>query len=363
MAEVAGDLCGLHATDPATIFLAARARLAAEAGEVAAIERALYDERRAVRVLGMRRTMFVVPHELVPVVFGACTQRLVPGERKRFVAHLEAGGVAADGEAWLRDAEAATLDALAARGEATTAELSADVPALRASVLVAEGKPYEARQGVASRVLFLLSAEGRVVRGRPLGSWTSTLNRWTPIAPMELEAPEVAGVELARRWLRAFGPGTFADLKWWTGWTVGLLKRVLAEVRPVEVELDGGATGLVLPGDEAPAGGASEPWVALLPGLDPTVMGWMERDFYLGGHRRLLFDRSGNAGATVWADGRVVGGWAQRDDGEVVLRLLEDVGADVAAAIDAEAARLSGWFGGVRALPRFRTPLERELCG
>jgi hypothetical protein len=57
----------------------------------------------------------------------------------------------------------------------------------------------------------------------------------------------------------------------------------------------------------------------------------------------------------------VVGGWAQRRSGEVVLRLLEDVGADAGAAIETEAARLAAWLGPVRVTPRFRTPLEREL--
>ena len=75
----------------------------------------------------------------------------------------------------------------------------------------------------------------------------------------------------------------------------------------------------------------------------------------------MLFDRSGNPGPTVWADGRVVGGWAQRPDGEVVVRLLEDVGADVAAGAAAEAERVSAWLGDRRVTPRFRTPLEREL--
>jgi hypothetical protein len=57
----------------------------------------------------------------------------------------------------------------------------------------------------------------------------------------------------------------------------------------------------------------------------------------------------------------VVGGWAQRRDGEIAVKLLEDVGADAAALVQAEAARLPGWLGALRVIPRFRTPLEREL--
>ncbi|CNG25459.1 Protein of uncharacterised function (DUF1006) [Mycobacterium tuberculosis] len=90
-------------------------------------------------------------------------------------------------------------------------------------------------------------------------------------------------------------------------------------------------------------------------------MGWQDRGWFLGGHGPALFDRSGNIGPSVWWDGRVVGGWAQRADGEIAVRVLEDVGAEAEAAIEREAARMSAWFGDVRATPRFRTPLEREL--
>ena len=74
-------------------------------------------------------------------------------------------------------------------------------------------------------------------------------------------------------------------------------------------------------------------------------MGWKEREWYLGDHAPALFDRAGNAGPTVWWDGRIVGGWVQRRDGEVVYRLLEDVGGDALAAIDADAAAVQDWLG------------------
>ncbi|MGI9097987.1 MAG: winged helix DNA-binding domain-containing protein [Solirubrobacteraceae bacterium] len=363
VAAVAGDLAGLHATDPATVVLAARARLRAPAPQ--AIEDALYVERSVVRILGMRRTMFVVSVELAPVVQAACTRALVPGERRRFVALLESAGVTDDGARWLLETEQATLAALVVRGEATAAQLSEDVPALRTKIAVAQDKPYAAVQGVSTKVLFLLAADGRVARGRPLGSWTSTLYRWAPMATWlpdgiaELSTDDAAA-ELVRRWLAAFGPGTMADLKWWTGWTAGLLRRALARIETVEVALDGGGAGLVLAGDDEPVA-APAPWAALLPALDPTAMGWTERAWYLGEHRAALFDRSGNIGPSVWWEGRIVGGWAQRKDGEVVVRLLEDAGADAVAAIDTEVARLRDWLGDVRVTPRFRTPLEREL--
>lgn len=91
-------------------------------------------------------------------------------------------------------------------------------------------------------------------------------------------------------------------------------------------------------------------------------MGWARRDWYLDVHGPWLFDCTGNAGPTVWVDGRVVGGWAQRPDGSVGIRMLDDVGQEAAALAEGLAARLSAWLGPARVTPKFRTPLERELA-
>jgi hypothetical protein len=90
-------------------------------------------------------------------------------------------------------------------------------------------------------------------------------------------------------------------------------------------------------------------------------MGWKARGWYLGEHGRALFDRNGNAGPTVWLDGRIVGGWAQHADGAVVFELLEDVGRAAAAAVVEAAAKLESWIGTVRVKPRFPTPLQKRL--
>jgi hypothetical protein len=112
--------------------------------------------------------------------------------------------------------------------------------------------------------------------------------------------------ELVRRWLRTFGPGTRDDIRWWTGWTVAATRHALAAIDAVEVELESGKVGYVLPDDVGPVD-PPEHWVALIPALDATTMGWAGREWYLGPHRRQLFDLSGNAGPTIWVDGRIVG--------------------------------------------------------
>ena len=153
--------------------------------------------------------------------------------------------------------------------------------------------------------------------------------------------------------MAAFGPGTLADLAWWTGWTKTATRGALAAVGAVEVDL-GGGTGYVLPEDVEPPPTPLDPWVALLPALDPTAMGWTDRTFY-GGDDKALYDRSGNIAPTIWADGRIVGCWVQREDGDVAVRLLVDAGREVAAAVDDAAGRLRS--GSARRRPRvaFRT--------
>jgi Winged helix DNA-binding domain len=365
-AEVAASLVAVHGTDPSSAYLGILARLAG--GDLADVERALYQDRTLIRLLGMRRTVFLATLDNAALIQAACSRAVAARERRKVLGYLAESGVSDDVDAWLADVEQAALAALAARGEATAAELAGDDPRLRTEIVLARGKAYEGRQNVASRVLFLLAAQGQVVRGRPRGSWSSHQYRWSP---MELWCPggldgwptEAAEVELARRWLWAYGPATPDDLRWWAGWGKTQLSRVLTELKPAEVDLDG-VPGIALADDLAPAPEV-EPWAALLPGLDSTPMGWQQRDWFLGEHGPRLFDQTGNIGPTIWWDGRIVGGWAQDRGGEIVCRFLEDAGSAAATAVAAAAERLAGLLGGVRlsARTRGRTWLEQELAG
>jgi hypothetical protein len=375
--EVAERLVGIHATDPASVYLGLRGRVAGLTRDKLA--EALYDDRSLLKLLGMRRTMFVVPPGLAAILQAAVTTDLGVGERKRLLGMLEGAGITKDPVGWLRTVEDETVAALAELGEATAADLTKRVEGLRAQIPFGAGKRYEGTVGVSTRLLFLLSTEGRIIRGRPKGTWLSSLYRWVPMnlwveGGLEPWPPERARAELARRWLSAFGPGTQRDLQWWTGWTVARTKAALAGAGAVEVsieqDVDGAgagaepgasARGFALPEDleGTPDPG---PWVALLPALDTTTMAWKERDFYLGGRDAELFDTIGNAGPTVWLDGRVVGLWAQRESREVVVRLLEDVGRERARAIEAEAAALTEWLGADRVFPRFPNPTFRALA-
>jgi hypothetical protein len=361
--EAARDVVCLHATDPATVYLSVWTRT--RRPTIEALDHALYRDRLLVRMLAMRRTMFVVPVEEVPIFHAAAACAIARTERKRNESLVAMLGVP-NPAAWLRKAEGAALKALEQRGEASAQELAAEVPALRQKVRLNRGKRYEGDIGMSSRVLLLLALEGKIVRARPRGSWLSSQYRWAPITRwLGGSIPSIstarAETEVIRRWLSRFGPGTETDIRWWTGWTARVVRSALVSIGAVEVDLDG-QRGFVLPGD-LDSTPKPQPWIALLPSLDPTTMGWQARDWYLGAHKEALFDRNGNAGPTIWVNGCIVGGWAIRKSGEVVTRLLEDVGRAATLAIEAEAARLAGWLGAAPPLARFPTPLAKELIG
>jgi hypothetical protein len=356
---VADALIGLHATDPATVFLAVAARM--HAPSVAAVDQALYasgDSPALERIRCMRGTMFVVPAPLAPAVRSATVKDR--GRHRAVTMARLREGLGWD-EPYYRAVEQAAVDAITAHGEATAAQLSSAVPALREQLVISPGKPYESRQRVGSAVLGVLSAEGRIRRARPAGSWTSAQFRWTPARPLpEIPAAE-ARATLARRYLAAFGPVTVDDLKWWTGWSLTDTRRAIAATGALAVVLDEG-TGHLLP-DDLESDAAGEPGAALLPGLDPTPMGWRHRDWYLDpAHTPTLFDRNGNIGPTVWWNGRIIGAWAQHPDGHINHHLLTDPGRAARTAVAQEAERLTAFLGDTRITPCYRTPLERRLA-
>ncbi|MBC9719011.1 AlkZ family DNA glycosylase [Streptomyces sp. TRM66268-LWL] len=354
--DVAEALVGLHATDAATVTLSACARLAVPAP--ADVDRALYEDRTLLRMHCMRRTLFVVPAELVPVFFHAAPKAMAERERATLLRHLAAADPARD-DRWLDDTAAKALTVLAGLGEASAPELTEAVPELQTTITLSPGKHYASTLRIGGELLRLLAMEGKVRRGRPVGGWTSSRFRYHPAPGLPHLDPADAQADLVRRWLAAYGPGTEADLKWWTGWSLREVRRALERIAPEQVDLGEAGPGWDL---DPRTPDEVTPWAAFLPGLDPATMGWRHRDFSLDpDHRPLLFDTAGNGGPTIWLDGRIVGTWAQRPTGEVVRRLFTDPGADGAALVDDAQNGLQTLLDQGELRVNFPAPLTKEL--
>ena len=348
----------LHATEPASVFLSCWARV--REPQIADVDRALYTDRTLVKQLAMRRTLFVFPRDLLPAVLPSSSARVAGAERARIAKDVVSAGIAEEGGGWLDRARGAILAVLEdAPDGLTTQEIRRAVPMIDVRVEPPTGDGWGA-----SRVVINLGLTGDIMRAENTGHWRTARPRWTLTRNWlgaEIAPGETADgyAEIVRRWLYSFGPGTEADLVWWLGSTKSIVRTALAAVGAVQVTLDGDETGWLLPDDLEVVKHPGR-WAALLPVLDPTVMGWKSRDFYLGPHSERLFEARGNAGTTAWVNGRIVGCWIQDAAGDVRVALVEDVPDEDRLALDAEAARLSSWLGGERVGTPYTSPAMKD---
>lgn len=367
---VARSLVALHATDPASVYLSVLARSATTT--LADVAHAMYQQRSVVRWMAMRRTLFVFPCDDIAVVQASVSKPLAEVLRRRLISQLQRAGstglAATQVGPWLAHLEESVIAALNRRGSATGAQLRSDEPRLH--TLIPAPSSAQPPQRLTSSLLTLLSADGRIVRGTPIGAWTSRPHRWEPVShwwPDGLPAHDQARAQqdLARRWLSRYGPAHPDDLQWWTGWTKTTTQQALHQLPVEEVDLHGGP-GIILIGpdgdpDSTAAKELSQPTATLLPALDPTPMGWKHRDWFFGINRVHVYDSAGNVGPTLWWNGEVIGSWAVGPSGDIRTTVIADRGSDASAAIQQAAAHLQDRLEGAVVTPAVRTPLERSL--
>lgn len=348
--EAAAGVVALHATEPASVHLSVWARMPEI--DVAAIDGAFFADRTLVKQMCMRQTLFGLPADLLSAALGSICVRIADRARKDLIKGAEKAGVTDDGSAWVGRAGEAIVAELA-KGEALTAkQVRERVPESAGSYAQGAGTKWASSVSLTPRVITLLGLEGRIMRAGNDGDWRASRPRWTTteqwLGPVERMSETEGYSELVRCWLMRNGPGTVDDIAWWLGSTKGAVTTALDALDAVPVSLDNlDIPGWLLPDDVEPVA-APEPWVALLPLLDPSIMGWRDRSFLLGPHAPELFDSAGNAGTTILVDGRVVGVWVQDENQRVRLVWLEDVPAARRRELEAAAGRLTDWLGGLR---------------
>ncbi len=341
----------LHATEPPSVHLALSARV--REVTVADVEAALYERRSVVKQLAMRRTLFVFPRDLLPAAWGSAAARTAATTGRALVRELERAGATGDAEGWLEHARAEVLALLGGPGAPmlSAVQVREAIPMLQTRVVVSPGTKYEVELPMAPRVLTWLGARGDVLRTLNDGHWRTPRPLWARTEDwlgerLPRSAAAAGYEELVRRWLWTFGPATEQDLVWWLGSTRTDARRALRDLGAVAVLLESGQSGWLLPDDLDLEPGVA-PWAALLPTLDPTTMGWKQRDFYLDPDLvPFLVDTAGNAGPTAWVDGRIVGTWIQDEGAQVSLVLRRDVTADQRRLLDREAQRLTAFLDG-----------------
>ena len=351
--SVVRDVVALHATSALTPYLSLRARVADF--RLAQLDAELYTEHHLVKLLCMRQTVHVVPLSELRTVTAATGDRLRRNAKRELGQLLRWFGASGPIEeaATLARLEAAIADVITVRGPSTAAELSEAIPELKRRFRYAPDKPYSSVVSLGSVLLPRLTLLGLLMRGRPRGSWRSNQHEyalprdWLPQSDLPPISADQAQMQLLRQYLRAFGPASLEDAAWWTGWSKGETQRALSALagQVALIDIHNLGAGFCLLADDLPkllstpplTGGA----VQLLPSLDGYIMGFHNRSRFLPAeHYDQVFDRSGNAFATVWVDGRVVGIWREADHGLEALIWDELAREEIAA----EATRLGAFL-------------------
>jgi uncharacterized protein YcaQ len=194
----------------------------------------------------------------------------------------------------------------------------------------------------ARRIVHAVRRHAHLLHNAESALWTTTPRVvYHPYPePAELE-PAAARAELVRRYLRAFGPATKADIADWSGLRVRDFEAAL-EGLPTHRDEDGRVLYDV-PRAPLPAGDAPAP-VRFLPKWDNTLLAFADRRRVISDeYRRIVVGKNGDVGLTFLVDGFVAGLW-RREKGRVVVEPFAPIPRVWRRAVEDEAARLEAWL-------------------
>ena len=162
--------------------------------------------------------------------------------------------------------------------------------------------------------------------------------------------PDEAIVEVARRYLRSYGPATRIDFaRWWGAWpgvANAAWSRLAEEIVPVAV--DGARLDLLEDDLMSISKAQFETRVQLLPLFDPYLMGHAKRDHLFDKvHAQKVSRTAGWISAVVLVDGRVAGTWTHSTNKSLSIRVapFSRLSADVLAQVRQRASELASAMG------------------
>jgi len=326
------DCVGVYGTAP-TCYLSLLARI--DGFELAHLDRALYVDRTLLRVRAQRYSVHMLTRADTTLVLSA-----VSAVHRKAVEKIVTATLGDDYPVWAPRIE----------------QVLRDGPMPKAAVRAALNPPDRRVATSLKYAISLLAAEGRVVRTTVDGGWRSDRHAyslwsgWAPgLDPFGMD-PHAARVELARRYVGAYGPTTERDFRWWTGLRASESKPAWAEA------------GFPLAG---PAGErrstALDVGVRLLPVWDVLMVSRKDRSRLASPEQLdMLYDRLGNATSVVLVDGRPAGVWdLGRDDRDlrVKVAMFEPPGAEVRDGLSRQVRRIAtliaarGWELGLCGRP------------
>jgi hypothetical protein len=301
--EVASDIGGAQAQvmSAAELQLAVRSR-----AKVEDVRAALWSDRTLVKTWLVRGTLHLIPATDLPL-YSAAMRNLTwaPAWFK-----------------WLRMNERELESLIAAMGDVLS-----DKPMTKEELTarVGRGRPAHVREAISGSWGSLLkpaARRGLLAFGPSRGTNVTLVNPRHWLRGWKDFDTDGATAELARRYLRAYGPATKKDFVRWFGY----LRRGRVDPWPalagelVDIDVEGTRLQLLAKDVRALAKTPPAPTVQLLPPFDPYLMGHTSRDHLFDKIHRWKVSRvAGWISAVVLVGGRVEGTWMHSRSGDVLV--------------------------------------------
>lgn len=332
--DVVRETGGLQAQESLAGALSVRAR-GDGALTASDVDRARLEERSVVRTWAMRGTLHLVATEDIGWLLPLLEPVFVAKDRSRLAQLGVDDGAAARGVRVIRDF-------LARHGPATRPEIRKELMARR---IPSEGQ-------ATTHLIYLAALQGFICcsADKGLGTYEFVLlDNWVTRGPA---LPRESGmIELARRYIGAYGPATPEDFAIWSGLPAREVRLGWSGITSelIEVEALGKPAWLL----ESHAGWLDErmtlPVVRLLPRWDTYLRGYRRRDIAVAPeHVKRLLPGGGIQNTTLLVDGRLVGTWQLKRTAkqvEVVIEPFEQLTPDVTDAVEAEAFDVERFLG------------------
>ena len=298
LARVVGDVGGVQAQVMSAAELQVAVRVNCTVDDVRA---ALWKKKTLVKTWLMRATLHLVPSKDLPLFSAAMSMYGMRNTNAWFK--------------WMQITEPELMDLIDAIGRAL------DGHALTREELIAKvGKGRSERIQLAMKsgwggVLKPVARNGLLCFGPSRGQSVTFVRPKDWLGSWREADPDDALIEVARRYLRAYGPATKSDFtRWWGTWRgVGnaAWAGLAGELVPVSIE---GQRVDMLAGDlqhiPEPEQASS---VQMLPAFDPYLMGHNSRDHLLDAAYRSRVSRTaGWISPVVLIDGRVAATWSHQ---------------------------------------------------
>jgi Winged helix DNA-binding domain len=325
--EVARAVAGVQAQDPYAARLSFRSRSRRLTADD--VDRARSEERSLLRTWLMRMTIHIIPTEDAGWMLPLFEPRMERWSRRR----LDQLGMPVE------RALTVAKETLDREGPVSRVEMRDRI--LEAGIeLDSQTRHHIIGLTVLSGIACLGPDRGRTPLLVRREDWLGKLPRYDH---------EAALAELARRYLRGFGPADARDLAYWSGLPLGEVRRGLERIAAELEEVDVGGRPLFgLKGARPRLPRAGQ--VRMLGAFDTYLLGYASRDFAVAPKHRAAVKAAAGGGwihPVIVHDGVVVGGWRySRRNGKVEIALDRSaVPGEARDAVDAEVADISRFEG------------------